>query len=444
MTRSRRSRSSALGIVTTVAVAAGAAVLAQFSSVAEGLPMPMPDEWLATTTTTSPGEVADTIPETVDGTIASAIDGTPLDPGSSSTSTSTTTSTTTTTTAPAAAHVDPSTDDGDGGTTPQPDGLGNGAPVARPVRNTATSHRGGSLRNVAPTAAPAGDAPASAALPASGLPARSVVLLDAPAIAAAQALPGGRSTRPIFDRLAGLDLAPSIIAQVLAPFPVAGTATYSDDWGALRLNPFTHRHEGTDIFAAFGTPVIASAGGKVSHFVTGGAVGGTSLRLTTVGGTYFYYAHLDRFSPTLREGKEVGKGDVLGFVGATGNADGTSPHLHYEIHPGGGAPVNPVPYLDRWLAEAALAAASVQGAPAAAAELLAAQPRTEVGSIRSSRARQPIRHAVAPPPVHELGDVQSISSVAIAPGGVILAASALYVVVGRMRRNRRWKRADTR
>ena len=220
----------------------------------------------------------------------------------------------------------------------------------------------------APTAEPA--APQSEPAPAVGagdVPlyftdfASGGALIDLPE--ARPVSPNARSTHKFYELIDGLNLTPQLVARLLAPFPVAGKARYSDDWHAHRSVPTAHLHEGTDIFAAKGTPVIASADGVVGRMVRNSAVGGTSLRLTTADGTFYYYAHLDRFAPKLTEGKRVQKGDVLGFVGTTGNASSTAPHLHFEIHPAGGEAVSPVPYLDRWLGEALQAARSVAGAP---------------------------------------------------------------------------------
>jgi hypothetical protein len=124
-----------------------------------------------------------------------------------------------------------------------------------------------------------------------------------------------------------------------------------------------------DVFADRGTPVLAAADGIVSHSNPAGA-GGLALRLTTADGTYYYYAHLDRIATGARAGARVSKGDVVGFVGTTGNAEGGMPHLHFEIHPDGGAAVPPVPYLDRWLADAMDAARALQLAPPSAVEAL--------------------------------------------------------------------------
>jgi murein DD-endopeptidase MepM/ murein hydrolase activator NlpD len=61
----------------------------------------------------------------------------------------------------------------------------------------------------------------------------------------------------------------------------------------------------------------------------------------------FYYAHLDSYAPGMRSGRRVEIGNVLAYVGDTGNALGGAPHLHFQIHPGGGAPVNPYPTVRR-------------------------------------------------------------------------------------------------
>ena len=66
------------------------------------------------------------------------------------------------------------------------------------------------------------------------------------------------------------------------------------------------------------------------------------------GGNTFYYAHLDAYSPAAVEGASVTRGTVLGYVGDSGDARGTSPHLHFEIHPGGGGPVPPHPIVTGW------------------------------------------------------------------------------------------------
>jgi len=176
-----------------------------------------------------------------------------------------------------------------------------------------------------------------------------------------------RSTTPIIDILGSAD--PSMLARVLTPFPVAGHANYSDDWGAPRLVPTPHPHAGTDIFAPRGTPVIATVAGTVGNVRYDSAVGGNSLRLTAADGTFFYFAHLEGFATGISSGTPVMAGQTMGFVGDSGNAVGTPPHLHYEIHPQGGGPVSPVPYLDRWLSEAMTTAGLVRAAAPATSML---------------------------------------------------------------------------
>ena len=132
-------------------------------------------------------------------------------------------------------------------------------------------------------------------------------------------------------------------------FPVAGPAKFSDDWLNPRFTPVFHLHEGTDIFAGMGTPVRAPVDGVVRH-ASGGA-GGTAAYIRTTEGHEVYLAHLSGYSD-VQPGQSVKVGDVVGFVGNTGNAAGGPAHLHFEIHPKGKGPVNPKPYLDQWIAQA--------------------------------------------------------------------------------------------
>lgn len=130
---------------------------------------------------------------------------------------------------------------------------------------------------------------------------------------------------------------------IISAFPVLGPCFFTDTWQAPRSGG--RRHEGTDIIAKTGTPIYAVANGTITrqYFDSPGSLGGNSLRLTAPNGTYFYYAHLSTFADNLKVGSVVRAGEVIGFVGNTGNS--STPHLHFEYHPGGGAAVNPFPLL---------------------------------------------------------------------------------------------------
>lgn len=156
------------------------------------------------------------------------------------------------------------------------------------------------------------------------------------------------------------------LLRVIAPFPVAGPSKFSHDWHFPRYTPTPHLHKGTDIFASFGTPLISVESGRVIAKGTAGA-GGISVWIGADSGTAYYYAHLQSWAKGLAVGQRVERGEVIGFVGDSGNAEGGSPHLHFEIHPGGkGSPArDPKPFLDDALRQAegqALALASGAGA----------------------------------------------------------------------------------
>jgi murein DD-endopeptidase MepM/ murein hydrolase activator NlpD len=136
----------------------------------------------------------------------------------------------------------------------------------------------------------------------------------------------------------------------MGQFPVAGEAYWSDDFLTARFTPYFHLHQGNDIFAARGTPVRAPAAGTLRY--ASEDAGGLAAYVTTGDGTYYYMAHLDRFADNISSGASVKQGQVVGFVGNTGDAAGGATHCHFEIHPGGGAAVDPKPYLDRWVTDA--------------------------------------------------------------------------------------------
>lgn len=134
-------------------------------------------------------------------------------------------------------------------------------------------------------------------------------------------------------------------------FPVYGPSSFTDTFGAPRASVVWHH--GDDIFAPLGAPVLAVTDGIVFS-VGWNDIGGNRLWLRDRQGNQFYYAHLSAFSPLAVNGARVRAGDVVGFVGDTGDAAGTPYHLHFEIHPkallglGYDGVVNPTSYLLAW------------------------------------------------------------------------------------------------
>ncbi len=203
-----------------------------------------------------------------------------------------------------------------------------------------------------------------------GLPAQSEIQIgyaeansqasEAAPLPKAPSLPTTTSARPKEPRSNGL---PPILSrpQTVTPkqnpqgyvFPVYGDSSYSDTYGALRGDVSGGWHHGDDIFAPLGAPLLAVAHGTVFS-VGWNKVGGWRLWLRDDKGWEYYYAHLSAYTPLAVNGAVVSAGDVLGFVGNTGDAEGTPYHLHFEVHPVGllglgydGA-VDPTKYLDAW------------------------------------------------------------------------------------------------
>ncbi len=128
-------------------------------------------------------------------------------------------------------------------------------------------------------------------------------------------------------------------------FPVYGKHSYSDDWGAPRQD--TGIHQGNDIFAAAGTPLVSVCDGTL-HRVGTKPIPGNRLWVKCNTGDAFFYGHLSAFANDARSGLKVKAGQVVGFVGSTGDAERTPPHCHFEVHPGDGDAVDPYPFLRAW------------------------------------------------------------------------------------------------
>lgn len=121
----------------------------------------------------------------------------------------------------------------------------------------------------------------------------------------------------------------------LRVFPVAasGRPSFAEAFGS---------HRGTDIFAPRGTPVLAVDDGRIR--AANDPKGGRVAYLSTASGAVYYYAHLDQYAGTFP--RAVSAGEIIGTVGTTGNAQGTTPHLHFEVHPKGDREtINPFPLL---------------------------------------------------------------------------------------------------
>ncbi len=135
---------------------------------------------------------------------------------------------------------------------------------------------------------------------------------------------------------AGAPSVPAAGTGTLKACPVAGASSFIDSWGFARSGG--RRHKGVDMMASIGTPIAAPVSGTVEH--RSNSVGGRSFHLNGDDGNYYFGTHLSGYEKSGR----VSAGDIIGYVGDDGNARGI-PHLHFEVHPGGGAAVNPYPYV---------------------------------------------------------------------------------------------------
>ena len=200
-----------------------------------------------------------------------------------------------------------------------------------------------------PVARPAAAAPDDAAAPPPPAAASSPVARDAPADAA----PSERDTsgsaataNPSTTLPAAATPASGLLLPVRGVRPEQLIDTYHQTRGGTRI------HEALDIMAPRGSAVLAATDGRVEKLFTSNAGGLTVYQFDPAGTHAYYYAHLERYAPGLREGQQLRRGDVIGEVGSTGNANPDAPHLHFAIFRLGpekrwweGVPVNPYPLL---------------------------------------------------------------------------------------------------
>jgi peptidoglycan LD-endopeptidase LytH len=143
--------------------------------------------------------------------------------------------------------------------------------------------------------------------------------------------------------------ATSSIHEMAPPISRLGLADLRDTFEEVHNG---HRHEAIDILEPRGTPVHAVVSGTIRKLFLSDRGGNTIYQFDEMGVYCYYYAHLDRYVEGLREGMRIERGDVIGFVGSTGNANGRTPHLHFAVFELGlerlwwkGKAINPYPGL---------------------------------------------------------------------------------------------------
>lgn len=273
--------------------------------------------------------------------------------------------------------------------------------------------------------------------------------------------------------LVDLGLTPTQVAVVgFGRFPVGGEASFVNDWLFPRWNPQFRFHEGTDIFAASGTPVRSPTEGTLTRAT--GRLGGQAVYIHQDDGTYFYMAHLSAWADEFPDGSRVEVGDVVGYVGDTGDARGGLPHLHFEIHPapvrevvtGRGKnrkvtyqvrpvpkgtqlpPVDPKPYLDQWVDEA------LARVPKVLAAYQRARPRPSLQSVLPRNPTSASASVFAGPAGPPQGQLLWASAANPAGGALAvaeaeaarLAATLDWEALARREAARRqaWEQAETR
>ena len=231
-------------------------------------------------------------------------------------------------------------------------------PMVAPSTNAAPAVAAASAP--APDTAAMGAAPAASAAPGADAPAGTAAptemsnLSSAASARPAAAASGQKTSMQLPQaRDPGDRQGARLLAQRSLLVPVAGIAPerIADNYEQGRGS---RKHEATDILAPAGTPVVAVDDGRIAKLFTSKAGGLTIYEFDVPGQLAYYYAHLQRYADGVREGMAVKRGDVIGYVGSTGNADAGTPHLHFAVFRLGtpakwwqGEPVNAWPALSR-------------------------------------------------------------------------------------------------
>ncbi|HEX6715557.1 MAG TPA: M23 family metallopeptidase [Pyrinomonadaceae bacterium] len=151
---------------------------------------------------------------------------------------------------------------------------------------------------------------------------------------------GASDTLLFYGRIAKLYMQPPD-TKLAMPLEDVSKRQIADTWQAPRGDG--RRHEGQDIFATRGTPILSATGGYILK-IGDNPLGGQTVSVIGKGGRIYYYAHLDSYARNIHERDRVTTRTVLGYVGTTGNAQGTPPHLHFGVYTSTGA-INPLPLL---------------------------------------------------------------------------------------------------
>jgi murein DD-endopeptidase MepM/ murein hydrolase activator NlpD len=185
------------------------------------------------------------------------------------------------------------------------------------------------------------------------LPGRAVPQVDAAAVAPRAVARPSAAIVEVTSGISAVATAPAQRLRKFGPpnFPMQPTPRCDvlDNFGDPRSGG--RSHAGSDMLATLGQEVYAMADGTLTHQTkvgdgsAGSSLSGNLWKLDRADGTYYVYAHLSAFAPGLSVGSKVYRGQLIGYVGDTGNPGAGNYHLHFEIHPLGGAAVNPLPLL---------------------------------------------------------------------------------------------------